>query len=343
MTAVGALMLDGYPLLVGDVVLSTPGEKPDTFERYAYARKIYRFAPNLVVGWSGDGYQAGRIIRCLKAMPIGPATYEECARILASVRDAPDVTLAGWVVEGAPMRISWRGDSPDELCATSEDVFIGCGANTMRAALRGRGQTNMAGVRAAALHAACSLGDLRFREVLFSKDWDTTVGFAYEALIFDQGQFSWGPPITYVGWTVRMDAHGRVASVDQAPVVTTQRSEGEHLLVQEKSATDAHWRNSVSVAVDEYPLSKATVGSLAEQFSNRAFAPRADCYVNYFVFRQAERWWGVPCAVDAPTANGLMWAEGDAADVRFRLRADLLETVFRDISIGHAFSPARWP
>lgn len=276
----------------------------------------------------------GKIVRRLRTELSGLVKYEECARVLASIRDAPGLTLVGWLVADQPLRVWWCSDSPSDLRHATENIFVGTGAERMRGIYEGKDRvsTNLTGARAATLHAVMVFGALRFQEMLFPRDWDKSFGFAYEALFFDGHQFVWGPGITYVGWTVRVDEHGCALTVERAPVVLTQRSEGDYLLIQGKSALEPHWHNSVSVSVDEIPLSAPTLTALEHLFSRRAFVPLADSYVNYFIFLQADRWWLVPCAVDRSDSDGIMWAESDGSEVRFLVNHQRLTTIFRDVA-----------
>ena len=76
MTAVAAVRVAGEPAMVGDVVLTTHG---DRFEG-GYAGKIYELAPNVAMGWSGHLSLASVAIRRMRqrlaGRPASTGTWE---------------------------------------------------------------------------------------------------------------------------------------------------------------------------------------------------------------------------------------------------------------------------
>src|SRR5207245_9451273 len=100
--------------------------------------------PNLVVGWTGNEYQARVVLMELRRLLLasGPKPDRETLRrVLTSIRVGQHlpVTLVGWIHDVDSGAFTWRSDWPDEVFYDSEYI-VGSGARTY---------TNIAATRAA--------------------------------------------------------------------------------------------------------------------------------------------------------------------------------------------------
>lgn len=325
MTAVAAVLVNDTPVLVGDVVLSSPkGERLD------YTGKVYEVGTNVVIGWSGAARVAqpaiSRLRREFSRRFVSADELRDALNRLADLRGRATLELTGWIVTaGGPKVIRWATHYEPVTLSDSENA-IGDGGDELRKLLAEPevGAGNTEGYDRTALKVVTGFIEARFEEML-RPEWPQTWGAAFDVLVLQESRFRWLPSLTYVGWDLTLDDDDRITDVAQAPVVFKQeRIHGCTLLLTKRVGGSRH-EAKVSTSIDQDHIDLGT-------YLRRPYSARSPYYANYLrLFRGGAFLVTMPLVVTNATPNGYMYLDGDGEDPRFQVNRPHLEGLVREM------------
>src|SRR5262245_42521058 len=125
MTVVAGFQHNDVPILFGDFLLTIGGTPSGT------RRKLFRFSPNFVAGWTGARLTARTIMGELfnKFSGTNP-TMEEVKAFLINLpichSEGMEVCITGWVIDDSAHCFYWWSNHPSEVFE-SENCFLGSG------------------------------------------------------------------------------------------------------------------------------------------------------------------------------------------------------------------------
>lgn len=316
--------------MVGDVVLTALGER---FEG-GHAGKIYVFAPNVTMGWSGNLSLAIPAIRRIRQGLDGrTATTEELGGVLDSLVDLrhrrETLELTGWIVTRAGPKVIRWASGYDPVRFSDSEHAIGDGGPALRRMLAEPeiGMGNGEGYDKVPLRLISGFLEARLEEALQGKDWPQTWGAGYDAITYQEGNFRWLPKLTYVGWDVYVDDRDRIVSVTQAPVIFTQEHVHPCTVMLTKRVGSPDHDVKISWPVDR----EVDV----DTFGRRPYSVASYYYGNYFrVFEPRNHLLKFCLAAKQTTPKGVMCHTGaDEADPHFSVNLAVLEPMVSELLV----------
>lgn len=318
-----AVLVNGDPVLVGDVVLSIEGERLTD----DYAGKVYKVGKNVVIGWAGAASVAadavGRLRAQFRGCQISCDDLERALDGFSDLRGKRHLELTGWIVVGGTPKVIRWANYYDPVRFSDLESVIGDGGYELRKLLappRVRGG-NSKGYDTSPLQAAGGFIDARFEEMLRPDTWSRTWGAAYDLLVLQEDVFRWLPALTYVIWDVTLDGDDQIRAVVQAPLVFKQERIHDCTVLQFKRLGNAEHEARVSRPIDH----EVDPG----QYLRRPFCARSPYYANCFLLHRGER--PVPVlslqlTIQGATRAGFMFHDSeDDSEPKFNVNQPVLQ------------------
>ena len=249
MTLIVAFEVNGWPVVVGDLLLSGPesqrtpvhiptiGDTEQVFPSGSgwtiagLSQKIIRITDYCVVGWSGNKIVATMLIKELKVLSrsarITLELIEESIGALDESAEKLGIALAGWVHnEQGFIGFQFGGYSVD--CASLGRAFvIGSGAETFVEVMKGHPVTmpdanrRLNRIEATVARALSITGSLLAAESVSAETLLNYFGGGYEIATFGRSKFHKIGEITYILWHVALSDRG--ITIDQPYYVAKTR------------------------------------------------------------------------------------------------------------------------
>jgi hypothetical protein len=247
MTLIAGFQHEGIPLLLGDFLLTSDGQ------RSGLRKKINLISPNFVIAWTGHLLAAKSVIDSLNREFQGRRTsrngiHNFLTKYAVSDLGNLQVHLIGWVVDSEPSCFLWNSSYPHELFYSDYHID-GSGTKIFERLFASVGITDTESSSESrillanqfALFLAC---ELISDEVLQGNNQRMGFGHAYEVLYFDGDEFIYLDNITYMTWDFNFDLDSKLTRTNLYKVVFKYRNFGDFSIVQisnfENSHTDLH-------------------------------------------------------------------------------------------------------
>jgi len=230
MTLVAAYREREVPVLVGDLLITDAQGRP-----VSTLKKTHRLRPNLVVGWTGNKYQATRVLNELRSLldASGPdAGWKTLNRVLTSIRvgEYLPVTLVGWMHNIDSVAFVWHSNHPDEVFRHDE-YFFGSGAPAFQDIAAGRAGPGPDNVTERILwHLGLLMADEggdRYHQLA------EKFGGGYDVLTLNaEGAFDYLDDVLFLFAEAKFDGAGNYLRCDLIPLVYALRHAGEYAIVE---------------------------------------------------------------------------------------------------------------
>ena len=201
MTMIGALEVNGQPVLFGDFVLTNLRG-----ERTRMTKKIVRVADNCAIAWTGILHVAedvfSEIFRTFRA---GPVAWPELQGVLTALPRRPSnvaTTVIGWVIDEKPICFGWYSMAPGDI-DYYDTTIVGNGSEAFPAWAKD-GHIAVPGLtpELAAMGVYQELMQDERRKGPSNNDpW----GFAYEFLVYNGRSFEYLSDVLFVTWVIELD------------------------------------------------------------------------------------------------------------------------------------------
>jgi hypothetical protein len=240
MTLVVATSINGVPVILGDILISSqhdPGRLialptrsdagnllPPGYSVATVRRKVVILHDRLAVAWAGRQIGAQRVIRDLRRWL--QETDLDRDRLFAFLDGYEDLgsgarcELVGWIVDGrGPTAFYWN--MPD-VWAGHEEYITGSGKEDFTAHVKGAREnfytSQDLSPTARVVHICLALAGFGIgREVLSGDSLAHLYGGGMEVALFTEGRFSMLTDITFLFWRVEFDARLRESRIAHVP------------------------------------------------------------------------------------------------------------------------------
>jgi hypothetical protein len=235
MTAVVRIRFNetNYPMMVGDILLSTEHYRPDDFSipthdsslvfprefrmvPCGFRQKLAVLSDDLVVGWAGDAYPASQLIKKLQERNLQEPFTCDSFNIYLNSLDAAvwqNVELAGFIKE--PNQCYWFDRNAEHVAMEIGEVaLLGTGAEHIKGVLRSLTtlpvslETCGNLITQRVLTTLSLTGALLSSEIASGSGLDKMFGAGYELATIVDGAFKKVADITYLFWKAWTDGDG---------------------------------------------------------------------------------------------------------------------------------------
>jgi hypothetical protein len=317
MTVIAAFQSNDTPVLIGDMAISANDI------RTTLRKKIYWVGPNLVIGWSGSLFVATKILKSIldrfNERSVSKAEFEKFLETYRPITSGElQAVFIGWIMEEEPHCFLWRTDYPTQVFY-DHSYSVGSGGkyfeDVMKPPVEAKGEIpddfkdegNVVRSNAALHETLVHTGQMFFSELMHPKEWDQTFGFAYDILLFWQGEFRYVNRISHLAWDYYWDDARKTGRLEQSPLIVKYINCGHFSVIQgvkHKDLKVVEQTNYVSMPLyDDFP---------DLDLSNMGFSIFADYYSSYFLFHSKGK-----CVLQVPYITGNVkprldvWVEGN--------------------------------
>lgn len=262
MTLIASFCVGKPPVILGDVVTSTPLQGECRFDSptlgeivitpvidgaYApsdFCRKIAPISDNLCIAWSGSRLGAKALIEDIRShFTDSEVAFEELYKFVQSVnyQEAQEVSLIGVCVNAGKVNV-FRINSEYFNVPLFGPVYVaGSGSEDFKSVLGTYEGTKEELETAHPIGVAGSLGSAMLSyEALTGRTLKQRYGGGYEVVYYANGTFQTLPEATYVSWRIRTKDE-RQATFEMCPTVIKICYKGDDLLIRRSyGVIDAH-------------------------------------------------------------------------------------------------------
>jgi hypothetical protein len=291
MTLIAAYQEYDTPLLVGDVLITTP------FGDEYHTKKIHKISPNFVIGWTGYRDNAMQILpkiyKKFGGKRVQISEIEEyllnydVSRFIGKDEWEDKLILSGWVINDEKYCFKWSdlfnhsGLTQLAYPSIKEGTINGSGAKFFKNLLKEKPTINilapeMSDYAKAVFQSLKEVGALINGEYLADDtSWRNRFGFGYEILAYDGKEFKYVDTITTITVNVLLDDNANITHQNIAPNFFKYKNLGNLSLIQKSLLGSSDiYQYFISRGWD----SKTYLENLIESHRYQILPPQSDYY-----------------------------------------------------------------
>jgi hypothetical protein len=342
MTLIGAFKAYGIPILIGDFLISSRGQRAGS------RKKVERLRPNLVIGWTGHLLAAEHVLRGLRDdLKHSPPSRQWLEQHLTTYKtgDLLDLRLIGWIVDDDQDCFSWSSWWPQEVFYGAPS-YDGSGQHFIER-MAGPGEMHDTSDptivdKDRALEASLSIAANLMSAEILAGPYFQSLGFghAYEILYLDKGQFQYATSILYLVLTYELDERGKVLNRNISGSLYKYHTFNEHSVIDIYDPEQHTHTIDIITAPGVQNTSKTQ--QLINSFNDRSYHfPSASDYYCIFLDLRAPNYIGplLSIVIQANSQPSPSWIEADnTGSLTFSIPNATIEWMYQAIRDDQAQS-----